>query len=148
MEFISIGGLVPGLSTEDIRSGISQPRNKNLANIFHRLHLIESYGTGIRKIFNLYEGYREQPRIEVTQNTFKIILPNMNKSSKRNTIQMLSNQEIEILDYIKMNGSITDNEISSLLKIGKTRVYIITKEMKEKKLIQSIGRGATKKYVL
>ncbi|MBO5383865.1 MAG: putative DNA binding domain-containing protein, partial [Ruminococcus sp.] len=43
MEFISIGGLLPGLSPDDIRSGISQPRNKNLADIFHRLHLIESY---------------------------------------------------------------------------------------------------------
>jgi len=34
MEFISIGGLLPGLSPDDIRSGISQPRNKNLADIF------------------------------------------------------------------------------------------------------------------
>ena len=49
MEFISIGGLLPGLSAEDIRSGISQPRNRGLAEIFHRLKLIESYGTGIRK---------------------------------------------------------------------------------------------------
>ena len=31
MEFISIGGLLPGLSVEDIRSGISQPRNRSLA---------------------------------------------------------------------------------------------------------------------
>ena len=30
MEFISLGGLLPGLSPDDIRSGISQPRNKNL----------------------------------------------------------------------------------------------------------------------
>ncbi|WP_440321133.1 ATP-binding protein [Laedolimicola sp.] len=41
MEFISIGGLLPGLSAEDIRNGISQPRNRRLAEIFHRLKLIE-----------------------------------------------------------------------------------------------------------
>ena len=40
IEFISIGGLLPGLSTDDIRIGISQPRNKNLAEMFHRLRLI------------------------------------------------------------------------------------------------------------
>ncbi|MFR2042711.1 MAG: RNA-binding domain-containing protein [Oscillospiraceae bacterium] len=51
MEFISLGGLLPGLSTEDIRIGVSQPRNKKLAEIFHRLRLIESYGTGIRPHF-------------------------------------------------------------------------------------------------
>ena len=37
IEFISIGGLLSGLSVEDIRSGISQPRNPKLAEIFHRL---------------------------------------------------------------------------------------------------------------
>lgn len=56
MEFISIGGLLPGLSPKDIRNGISQPRNRKLAEIFHRLRLIESYGTGIRRIFSLYNA--------------------------------------------------------------------------------------------
>lgn len=69
IEFISLGGLLPGLSPDDIRSGISRPRNKNLAEIFHRLHLIESYGTGIRKIYSLYANCVLQPRIEVTPNT-------------------------------------------------------------------------------
>ena len=34
IEFISLGGLMPGLSLEDIHSGISQPRNHNLADSF------------------------------------------------------------------------------------------------------------------
>ena len=63
MEFISLGGLLPGLSTEDIRLGVSQPRNKKLAEIFHRLRLIESYGTGIRRIFKLYANCPVQPSI-------------------------------------------------------------------------------------
>ena len=61
MEFISLGGLLPGLSTEDIRLGVSQPRNQKLAEIFHRLRLIESYGTGIRRIFKLYASCPVQP---------------------------------------------------------------------------------------
>lgn len=77
-EFISLGGLLPGLSPEDIRSGISMPRNRNLAEIFHRLHLIEAYGTGMQKIFKLYQNCPLQPRIEITPNVFKLILPNRN----------------------------------------------------------------------
>ena len=50
MEFISLGGLVKGLTLQDIQSGASQPRNMVIANIFYRLDLIESYGTGIQKI--------------------------------------------------------------------------------------------------
>ena len=34
MEFISIGGLLPDLTSEDIRSGISQPRNKKIGRNF------------------------------------------------------------------------------------------------------------------
>ena len=152
MEFISLGGLLPGLSTDDIRAGISQPRNKNLAEIFHRLRLIESYGTGIRRIFSLYAGCAEQPQIIVTQNTFKIILPNMNDvpTGKINveTPETVSPQMQKILDFIKINGQITEKEICAMLGIKKTRAYIITKEMCDRNLIQIVGRGETKYYTL
>ena len=78
IEFISLGGLLPGLSAEDIQNGISQPRNPKLAEVFHRLRLIESYGTGIRRIFTLYRDCEKKPEIIVTPNTFKLILPNRN----------------------------------------------------------------------
>ncbi|MBP1566109.1 MAG: putative DNA binding domain-containing protein [Oscillospiraceae bacterium] len=149
-EFISIGGLVYGLSTEDIKNGISQPRNKNLAEIFHRLHLIESYGTGIRRIFNLYKNSKVTPSIEVTANTFKITIPNMNASSDTasETVKKISVQKETILDYIRKNGYITDNEISEILNIKRTRAYTIAKEMCTENLITVTGRGSKKKYSL
>ena len=152
MEFISIGGLLPGLSPDDIRSGISQPRNKNLADIFHRLHLIESYGTGIRKIYNLYSKCPVQPRIEVTSNTFKIILPNMNSvevsSIESPKILAISPQKQTILDFIDQNGYITEPQIMELVNVKKTRAYNIAKEMHADGLIKPIGRGSSKKYVI
>lgn len=146
MEFISIGGLLPGLSPDDIRSGISQPRNKNLADIFHRLHLIESYGTGIRKIYNLYASCSEQPRIEVTSNTFKIILPNMNRISEKESGTVVTAQMQKILDYIEENGQITELEIQELLGLKKTRAFILAKQMRDEGLIRVEGRGYNKKY--
>lgn len=56
IEFVSIGGLVPGIDLEDIMVGISVCRNQNLANVFYRLQLIEAYGTGISKIMKAYEN--------------------------------------------------------------------------------------------
>ena len=64
IEFVSIGGLVPGIDLEDIMVGISVCRNQNLANVFYRLQLIEAYGTGISKIMKAYEGMKEKPLIE------------------------------------------------------------------------------------
>lgn len=148
IEFISIGGLLPGLSPDDIRSGISQPRNKNLADIFHRLHLIESYGTGIRKIYNLYANCSEQPRIEVTANTFKIILPNMNCAIAKEKTTIITAQMQKILDYIKENGQITQIGIQELLGLKKTRAFTIAKKMEIDGLIKIIGRGNNKKYII
>ncbi|MBE6862899.1 MAG: transcriptional regulator [Ruminococcus sp.] len=152
IEFISIGGLLPGLSPDDIKSGISQPRNKKLAEIFHRLHLIESYGTGIRRIYSLYCDCSLQPRIEVTPNTFKFILPNMNKSvSMRKDMPRkatLTPQMEMILDYINENGDITDSEVQTLLGVKSTRAYTIVKSMKSAGLITAHGRGTDKKYTL
>ena len=147
MEFISIGGLLPGLSPDDIRSGISQPRNKNLADIFHRLHLIESYGTGIRRIYNLYANCSEQPRIEVTSNTFKIILPNMNRMAAKESGTVVTAQMQKILDYIEENGQITELEIQGLLGLKKTRAFILAKQMRDEGLIRVEGRGDSKRYL-
>ncbi len=151
IEFISIGGLVSGLSPEDIRSGISQPRNKRLAEVFHRLHLIESYGTGIRKIFNLYSNCSAQPRIEVTPNTFKIVLPNMNVETE-NTVKSdadnLTPQMSKVADFVYEYGQITEQEIQELLEVKRTRAYTIAKQMCDIGIITSIGRGTDKKYIL
>ncbi len=149
MEFISIGGLLPGLSPDDIRSGISQPRNKKLAEIFHRLHLIESYGTGIRKIYALYKDQAVQPRIEVTSNTFKIVLPNMNSSANIEgsaNAKAITPQIQKILTFIDDNGQITDGEIEELLQIKGTRRYNLVKQMEADGLIVMSGRGVNKKY--
>lgn len=156
IEFISIGGLLPGLSVEDIRSGISQPRNRKLAEIFHRLKLIESYGTGIRRIFKLYENNSVQPRIEVTPNAFKLILPNTNSivlsesadSSTKQPIPSITPQMQTVLDYLAEYGEIGDEELQELLNVKRTRAYLIARQMLDQGLIESNGRGITKRYRL
>ena len=120
-------------------------RTQNLAEIFHRLHLIESYGTGIRRIYHLYENCPVQPRIEVTPNAFKIVLPNLNTSVNTNEITA---QEQQVLDFITENGFATDMDIQELLKIKSTRTFAIMKKMREKGLIKQEGRGVSKRYVI
>ena len=82
LEFTSIGGLVTGVTLEDVMMGISVCRNKRLANVFYRLELIEAYGTGIQKIMNAYQDQFIKPEIKVSNNVFKIILPNTNAQAE------------------------------------------------------------------
>ena len=154
MAFISIGGLLPGLSAEDIRSGISQPRNRNLAEIFHRLRLIEAYGTGIRRIYSLYQSSALQPRIEVTPNTFKMSLPNMNgmaaqeaKPSRPSEASLAITPQMQlVLDYLEAYGEMSDEELQELLNVKRTRAYLLARQMHQDGLLEIEGRGAGKRY--
>ncbi|MBP5211375.1 MAG: putative DNA binding domain-containing protein, partial [Pyramidobacter sp.] len=152
MEFISLGGLLPGLSEEDVRSGISLPRNRALAEVFHRLRLIESYGTGIRRIWALYSACAEQPRIAVTPNTFRMILPNMNAAASAPTRECaapprLTPQMEQMIGMLKQRGTATEADFRELLNVRRTRAYTLLRQLEEMGLIVSEGRGAKKHFV-
>ena len=159
IEFISLGGLLPGLSLEDIQLGISQPRNAKLAEIFHRLKFIESYGTGIRRIFALYKDCYVKPKITVTQHAFKITLPNLNYNNNHPSIKLVAEkqapysyypnaQQQKVLSYVQEHGKISDEELQELLDVKRTRAYLIAKEMLDKNLLAVQGRGIKKYYYL
>lgn len=81
LEFVTLGGLVSGITYDDIILGVSALRNPRLGNILYRLNLIEAYGMGLTKIRNSYQGNPLQPKIQVSDNAFKITLPNRNEVS-------------------------------------------------------------------
>lgn len=146
IDIISIGGLVPGLSEEDIMNGISQPRNRNLAEMFHRLNYIESYGTGIRKIISLYSDQTVKPEISITPNSFRISLPNRNNGNPMTA--NVPSQYQTVIDYLKGHGSMTEEELQELLGIKRTRAYTLYKAMEKEGFITVLGKGSDKKIVL
>ncbi len=94
VEVVNVGGLQSGISYGDIMLGVSAPRNKKLADVFYRLRLIEAYGTGLMKIQISYREHRARPRVEVSDNAFKVTLPNTNF---RDPIRMSYLQESDYL---------------------------------------------------
>lgn len=92
IEFVTIGGLVKGITLEDVRLGVSVLRNQYLANVFYRLRLIEAYGTGILKINECYEDQVVKPVIETTDHAFKITLPNTNFHTEEQKVVNHSNK--------------------------------------------------------
>ena len=71
----------------------------------------------------------------------------MNYTNETSKDNILSPQVNMILEYIDKYNQITDSEIQDLLNIKKTRVFVLTKEMKDFGLIKCIGRGVNKVYV-
>ena len=110
--------------------GLSVCRNPKLAAIFYRLQLIEAYGTGMPKIMNAYAGTGLEPKIEVTNNAFKITLPNRNAVKVTDSVVggRKSNEE-KILDLIAQNGHVVRSDVDQLLDVSQTTASRILKRM-------------------
>jgi ATP-dependent DNA helicase RecG len=48
----SLGGLLPGMTVETMRSGTSRIRNPIIARVFRELHVSEQWGYGVQRIFS------------------------------------------------------------------------------------------------
>lgn len=78
LEFMSLGGAMPGVTYDLMLAGVSVTRNEKLAQIFYRLNIIEAFGTGIPRIYGAYEESAAKPEIPVIDGGFLIRIPNMN----------------------------------------------------------------------
>lgn len=163
IEFVSIGGLMPGIELEDVMVGISVCRNQDLANVFYRLHLIEAYGTGMGKIMKAYESMQVKPVIETTKNAFKIILPNINakyetenatvktKSGTPVTVHTekeLSDEEEKILEYARKHGAITRNDVIGLLEVSASTAARVIRKMVKTNLLEQKGKARNTHYTI
>lgn len=145
IEFVSIGGLVKGISYEDIMLGVSIARNENLANIFYRLTLIEAYGTGVPKILCAYEKTSLKPIIEVTYNAFKITLPNMNYIEEKTPY---SDNEQKILNLVEELGKIARKDVENELDISQTAAIRLVKSLVQSGALYVNGAGRNTRYTI
>jgi ATP-dependent DNA helicase RecG len=144
MEFVSIGGLPDGVELEDVMLGLSVCRNPKLAAVFYRLKLIEAYGTGMPKIMKAYKGASRQPKIEATNNAFKITLPNRNAEPA--LVSMPEGPEGKILAYLSDHDSLVRSDVDTLLGISQSTANRILKHMVIDGLIYKEGNGRRTVY--
>lgn len=149
IEIVTIGGLTKGLSEDDIMLGVSILRNRNLANIFYRLKLIEAYGTGIPKIIESYNEYNVKPKIEISSNVFKITLPNTLKEKSISKLEKnLSDKEYLIVNMLKENEYIKRTDIEKNLSISSSTAIKLLRNMVENSIIEKLGKGKNVIYRL
>lgn len=143
VEVTSPGGLPEGVSeTAYLYSQISIPRNLVLAEVFHRLHLIEKFGTGIDRIRKEYEPYASKPHFEVSDVLIRIVLPVIDYKKRPEEISL----EEKILLLIAQEGSVSRAEVEQSTGYGKTRVYQILNSMIQAGKIVQSGKGPQTRY--
>lgn len=156
IEFVNIGGLLHGMTLEDVLLGVSALRNKHLADIFYRMHLIEAYGTGLLKIKEAYADSKLEPTIEVSDNAFKITLPNLNFAATKPKVPCVNEtqavygskkkKEEKILDLIAKKSSVSRRDVQEYLGISQATAIVILRDMLEEGKLKKEGTGRFQRY--
>lgn len=162
LEFINLGGLVRGISFNDIMLGISAFRNPNLANVFYRLKLIEAYGTGILRIKEYYANCEIKEKIEISNNAFKVTLPNVNYLAETYKVSGIAipiiksaanqtsiNKKFQaVIDMYKNTETLKRRDIESALQISQANAVNLLRAMTEGGILKKEGGGRNLHYKL
>jgi predicted HTH transcriptional regulator len=160
IEVSSPGGPPEGLSLELILKGAHAKRNPILVEALDKLDYIENYNSGIQRILSEYEGFALQPEFVITDALFKVVLYNKNyyydslKSDDTAYTDIyhdndgringringnINDIEQMLLEAISQNGKITVKELAIKLNIGERTAHRITKELRERGLLERVG---------
>ncbi len=140
IQITSPGGLPRGVSEEEyLRGGISILRNPIIGNVFYRLHMIEKFGTGIRRINDTYQSSMIKPVFTAGENTICIVLPVLQEKSdllpdEQKVFKLLKNREMPSSAIVKATG------------FGKSKAVAILNKLVEKGYITVSGTGRGTKY--
>ncbi len=106
LEVTSPGGLYNGLTYEEIMNGHSKLRNRVIANVFSQMGLVESWGTGIKRIMDAAESYGlPVPSIQVFDDMFRVNLyRNQLLMPRQNNVNLMVESGGIINDTIKVFG--------------------------------------------
>ena len=158
MEFVTIGGLVKGITLDDVKLGVSVLRNEYLANTFYRLRLIEAYGTGILKINECYDDYAVKPIIETTSNAFKITLPNTNfraeeqktpdnfKTGSSTSVTKKEERMNAVLELCRDKGSVIRSDIEMALGVSQSTAILLLRELTDEGVLMKKGKTKNLRY--
>ena len=142
VEVTSPGMLYGGLTIEQIKEGGSKIRNRCIAEVFSRMKIIESWGTGIKRMFSSCKEYgiREPELLEIGD-SFRVNLyrPSYNevhqsvsksapKSIPKSAPKNLNRTQQKIVNIILKNPKVTQAEIAEQLNIS---ISAVKKSMKE-----------------
>lgn len=163
VEVTSPGMLFGSLRVEDIREGISIPRNRALVYAFTYMNIMEHWGSGIPRIIRRCRelGLKEPELTEIAGN-FRINLfrfPDKTRIGKSADKEIDSTEKVristekvristdnlnenhkKIIQYIEERGTITNKEVQDLLNVKDSRALKILKELVEAGVLRKEGK--------
>lgn len=154
LEVTSPGTLPGGLTISDLKQGMSYPRNRGLVNAFTYMKIIEHWGSGIPKMFQICkeENVREPELIEMgsafrvnlyrqvqNQGSKTSLETNLKTSLETDLKQNLSKSEQTVVKILRKNPKITTRELSSVMGLSLSGARYVLDTLKDKGVLQRVG---------
>lgn len=141
IEVSSPGGLPVGISEEDYLSGhVSSLRNPLIGSVLHRLNYIEKFGTGIRRIKELYKDSQRQPIFNVSATSIQVVLP------VTTSLPEMTSDERVIFDSLEGGKKLSSSELVEESGFAKSKVLRLLNNLIEMKYISVEGKGRGTRY--
>ena len=136
----SPGGLMPEISLSAFINGrYSYLRNPIIANVFHRLSIVEIFATGIKRINESYNDFEMKPIFDVTDSYISITLP------IKKEIELTSNERI-VLQAINNKREYTRAELENLTGLKKDTIIRTLNLLLNKNLLLKHGKTTNITY--
>ena len=145
IEIISPGGLPTGISKEAYVKGLyAQIRNDTLAEVFRRLQIIEKYGTGIKRIRETYQQFKQTPEFDVIEGlAIQVILPRLTYAD---TQKEENNYEYQVLQFVNEKVETTRVEIQNIIGGSEATLKRVLQKLVAEGKIQRKGKSRATKY--
>ncbi len=141
IEISSPGGLPSGISEDEYLHGnISILRNPVLGNVFFRLHYIEMFGTGIKRIVDAYKDCQVKPRFEIKENSITVTLPALSATMS------VTSDEKNLLELLNGEMRYSSSEIAEKLNWSKDKTVRNLNNLADAGYVIKYGTGRGTKY--
>lgn len=118
-----------------------------IANIFYRLELIESYGTGIGRIMESYKESTKKPIFHPAPASFVVTLPKMSLAIDHTT-EYQEREAEAVLELIETKNEISRKDVESLLSCSKlAAINILNRLLSQGKIVRK-GLAKSVRYQL
>ena len=151
LEVTSPGMLLNNVTISKMMEGYSKPRNLAIARAFAYMKIIEKWGTGIPRLFEVCEEYGlPKPELVDFDGDFRV-----NMYRKRDTdtgIQSRVNDEVivhvndkvnnevnDLLDYLKIHPEYTVTQFAEHFEVSRKTIAARLRILKEKGYIERVG---------
>lgn len=142
INIVSCGGLPNNLTEEEFFGGFSMPRNRELMRVFRDMRLVENFGSGLRRILNVYGRYvfRLSDNFVCAEFAFDANATiNATINATANVYESLTKLQNDIIKVIEKNANATYDAISKQLNKDRTTIYRNIQELKRSGRIERVG---------